>query len=167
MSCIRSKDTKPERILRSALHSLGYRFRLHRKDLPGKPDLALPRYRVAVFVHGCFWHQHEGCIDGKPPKTRENYWKPKFQRTAQRDVKARQALKQAGWKSVVVWECEVENETEDTIKRVVEAFKRRSSRRKMFLRNVMDLAVVESRLPWTHSRTMREEFKSAIELDLA
>jgi DNA mismatch endonuclease (patch repair protein) len=123
MSRIRSKNTKPELALRSAIHSLGYRFRLHKKELPGKPDLAFPRYHVAVFVHGCFWHQHKGCIDGKIPKSRQDYWIPKFRRTADRDKAARKALRHAGWTPLVVWECEVEKDLDGALDRLTSLLK--------------------------------------------
>ena len=115
MARIRAKDTKPEKLLRSELHIRGWRFRLHRKDLPGKPDIVLPRYKTAVFVHGCFWHQHKDCIDGKVPKTRKEYWEEKFRRTAERDVTAQKELRKLGWKPVVLWECEIEKNLERTV----------------------------------------------------
>jgi DNA mismatch endonuclease, patch repair protein len=107
MSRIRSRDTNPELIVRKALTELGYRFRLHRKDLPGKPDIVLPKYRTAIFVHGCFWHQHSGCIDCSNPKTNSKYWRPKLLANVQRDRKHRRRLRRLGWTPVVIWECEV------------------------------------------------------------
>ena len=108
MSRIRSRDTKPEFAVRRALSALGYTFRLHRANLPGKPDIVLPKYRIAIFVHGCFWHQHRGCIDCSDPKTRARYWRPKLSANVQRDRKYSSRLKRLGWKSVVIWECQTQ-----------------------------------------------------------
>ncbi|MDE3187328.1 MAG: DNA mismatch endonuclease Vsr [Acidobacteriota bacterium] len=106
MAAIRSENTKPERLVRSLLHSLGYRFRLHRKDLPGKPDIVLPKYHAVVFVHGCFWHQH-GCKDSYLPKSRKSYWVPKLVRNRERDAEHINELRRKGWKCLVLWECEL------------------------------------------------------------
>ena len=118
MRRIRSGGTLPELRVRRALHSLGYRFRLHRKDLPGKPDIVLPRHKVIVFVHGCFWHQHAGCIDGKLPKTRQEYWLPKLRRNVERDQQVQNALRELGWTVVTVWDCETvpEEQLKDLLK---------------------------------------------------
>lgn len=105
MRQIRSRDTKPELIVRSLLHRLGYRFRLHRSDLPGRPDIVLPKLRKVIFVHGCFWHQHRRCIDGRLPKSRRSYWIPKLARNVARDKSNRQKLGKMGWKSLVIWDC--------------------------------------------------------------
>lgn len=107
MSRIRGRDTGPEKMVRSALHRLGYRFRLHSSDLPGKPDIVLTRYRTVVLVHGCFWHRHKGCRYSYMPKTRKRFWVKKFDRNVQRDREVRAALKKLGWNTVVVWECEL------------------------------------------------------------
>jgi DNA mismatch endonuclease (patch repair protein) len=107
MSLIRGKDTKPELAVRSILHRMGYRFRLHRKNLPGKPDIVLPRYRTVVFVHGCFWHQHDGCPDGHPPKSRKEFWLKKLDGNKARDKRNLAALSEAGWRVIVIWECEL------------------------------------------------------------
>jgi DNA mismatch endonuclease (patch repair protein) len=107
MARIRSKDTKPEVLLRRLLHAEGYRFRLHRKDLPGKPDLVFPSRKKAIFVHGCFWHQHPGCREGRVPGSRREYWEPKLARNQQRDTAALIALKALGWDVLTVWECEL------------------------------------------------------------
>lgn len=96
-------------MVRSLLHRLGYRFRLHGKLLPGKPDIVLPKYHAVVFVHGCFWHRHENCADTTTPKTNTEFWEEKFQRNVNRDLIAQQALKQLGWKIVIVWGCELKN----------------------------------------------------------
>lgn len=105
MSRIRARDTAPEKALRSMLHRLGYRFRLYRRDLPGTPDVVLPRYRTALFLHGCFWHRHPGCRYATTPGTRTAWWLAKFDRTVQRDAAVRAALEAAGWRVVVIWEC--------------------------------------------------------------
>ncbi|WP_224045043.1 very short patch repair endonuclease [Paraburkholderia unamae] len=105
MRAIRSKDTKPEIAVRSALHRLGFRFRLHRKDLPGKPDIVMPSLRVAVQVRGCFWHQHS-CHDGRIPGSRQDYWIPKLQRNVERDRGADDELRALGWVVIVIWECQ-------------------------------------------------------------
>jgi len=108
MRKIRSKDSKPEIAVRRLLHSLGYRFRLHRRSLPGSPDIVLPRHRLAIFVHGCFWHQHPGCRHAKLPRQRQDYWLPKLARTQMRDKQNRAALGEIGWRSLVIWECDTE-----------------------------------------------------------
>jgi DNA mismatch endonuclease (patch repair protein) len=112
MSRIKSRDTNPELVVRRVLHNLGYRFRLHRTDLPGKPDIVLPRYRIAIFVHGCFWHQHGGCIDCSNPKTNSNYWRPKLLANVQRDRNHRRRLRRLGWLPIVIWECQTKKGTQ-------------------------------------------------------
>lgn len=107
MSRIKSKDTKPEMLVRSALHCAGYRFRLHVKELPGKPDIVLPKYKTVIFVHGCFWHRHKGCSDATMPSTNQDFWKEKFRQNVKRDKCEQAELKKRGWKVLVVWECEV------------------------------------------------------------
>ncbi|MCL1920107.1 MAG: very short patch repair endonuclease [Kiritimatiellaeota bacterium] len=106
MSRIRSKDTKPEQVVRQMLHALGFRFRLHAKRLPGKPDIVLPRHKKVIFVHGCFWHAHGCRVGGKKPATREQFWEAKFARNVARDNAAIRQLWQTGWQVLVVWECE-------------------------------------------------------------
>ena len=106
MTQIRSRDTKPERIVRSLLHRLGYRFRLHRNDLPGRPDIVLSRRHRVILVHGCFWHQHRGCIDCSRPRSNTSYWTDKLRNNVRRDRKNELALKKLGWKVSTVWECE-------------------------------------------------------------
>lgn len=108
MSRIGGKNTKPELIVRSLLHGMGYRFRLHKKDLPGKPDVCLPKYKTVVFVHGCYWHRHAKCKSGqRVPSTNTGFWEKKFNRTVERDKKHEKALKALGWKVLTVWECEL------------------------------------------------------------
>lgn len=109
MGRIRSKNTAPEMAVRRAAHSLGYRFRIHRRDLPGRPDLVLPGRSAAIFVHGCFWHRHQGCQDCSEPKTRREYWEPKFAGNVARDAAAQAQLKEAGWRVLVIWDCETRN----------------------------------------------------------
>jgi len=106
MSKIRGKNTKPEMMVRRAAHSLGLRFRLHRKDLPGSPDLVFVRLRKAVFVHGCFWHRHSDCQKAYTPKSNNEFWQQKFARNVERDVAAQAKLRAAGWDPIIVWECE-------------------------------------------------------------
>lgn len=106
MSRIKNRDTKPELIVRSLLHRKGYRFRLHRKDLPGKPDIILPRFKTVIFVHGCFWHRHEGCRYAYNPKSRVDFWQKKFSCNVIRDQEVQNALLDLGWKVHVIWECE-------------------------------------------------------------
>ena len=106
MSQIKGKNTKPELIVRSQLHRMGFRFRIHRKDLPGKPDIVLPKYKTVVFVHGCFWHRHKNCKYSYNPKSRKKFWQDKFQGNVERDKRNSKKLSSLGWRSVVVWECQ-------------------------------------------------------------
>jgi|WetSurMetagenome_2_1015567.scaffolds.fasta_scaffold243163_2 DNA mismatch endonuclease, patch repair protein len=108
MSRIRSGNTKPEMMVRSLLHSLGYRYRLRRKDLPGKPDLVLPAHRIVVFVHGCFWHRHPGCKNATTPKTNAAFWEKKLSENVDRDGRKQADLERLGWRVITVWECETE-----------------------------------------------------------
>ncbi len=112
MSRVRGKDTKPEIKVRRLLHRLGYRFRLHRKDLPGSPDIVLPRLRTVVFVHGCFWHRHPGCKMASTPKTRTDFWQAKFARNVERDALYEARLREMSWTVIVVWECQTRKETD-------------------------------------------------------
>jgi DNA mismatch endonuclease (patch repair protein) len=107
MSQIKGKNTKPEMIVRRFLHANGFRYRLHVKDLPGKPDIVLPKYKTVIFVNGCFWHGHEGCKYYVVPKTRTEWWLEKINRNIANDQKAYKALKEIGWKIIEVWECEL------------------------------------------------------------
>jgi DNA mismatch endonuclease, patch repair protein len=107
MQAIKGKGSKPEMIVRRTVHSLGYRYRLHRRDLPGSPDLAFPRFQAVIFVHGCFWHRH-ACKLGRPiPKTRRLFWTKKFSENVVRDKRARASLIEIGWRVLTIWECEV------------------------------------------------------------
>ena len=121
MSRIRGKDTAPEIRLRSLLHRAGHRFRLHRKDLPGRPDIVLPGAKIAVYVHGCYWHRHEGCRLSTMPSSNVDFWRAKFERTVERDQENVEALKVAGWTPVVIWECELRAEAEATLHRIQKA----------------------------------------------
>ena len=105
MSRIRSKDTRPEKTVRSLLHSLGYRFRIHNKNLPGKPDIVLPKYNALIFIHGCYWHQHKNCKYASKPKTNKDYWTKKLKANVSRDREVLQKLKLTDWKVLIVWEC--------------------------------------------------------------
>ena len=109
MSAIKSKNTKPEIKVRKILHSMGYRFRLHSKDLPGSPDIVLPKYKTVIFVHGCFWHRHENCKYASNPKTRKEFWNKKFTENKKRDSEIQEKIKILDWRSVVIWECETKN----------------------------------------------------------
>jgi DNA mismatch endonuclease (patch repair protein) len=120
MSKIRSKDTKPEKLLRSSLHNAGFRFRINLKDLPGKPDIVLPKYNAIIFVHGCFWHYHADCREGRIPDTNTAFWKNKLQKTVARDKKNKDSLEKIGWRVLVIWECEIEMQTKETVRRVID-----------------------------------------------
>jgi DNA mismatch endonuclease, patch repair protein len=106
MASIPSRDTRPEIFVRRLLHAMGHRFRLHQRQLPGCPDIVLARYKAAIFVHGCFWHQHEGCTYAHLPRSRTDYWWPKLERNRRRDAEAVESLKASKWRVLVVWECE-------------------------------------------------------------
>jgi len=109
MRAVKSKDTKPELMVRSALHGLGFRFRLHDKTLPGKPDLVFKKYRAVVFVHGCYWHRHSDCKLASNPKQNKAFWDQKFTRNLRRDGEVYFQLKTQGWRTAVVWECSIRN----------------------------------------------------------
>lgn len=106
MSRVRAKNTSPEMRVRRAAHALGLRFRLHRRDLPGNPDLVFPKHRAVLFVHGCFWHRHAGCAKATTPKSRTNFWQTKFDATVARDARSEESLEKAGWRVFKLWECE-------------------------------------------------------------
>lgn len=107
MSHIRSKNTKPELLIRSLLHRSGFRFRIHRRDLPGCPDIVLPKYKTIIFVHGCFWHQHPGCRKATIPETNRDFWTEKLAKNTTRDFLICNELKKQGWKTIIVWQCEL------------------------------------------------------------
>lgn len=107
MRAVKGQDTRPELAVRRMVHGLGYRYRLHRKDLPGKPDLAFPGRRKVIFVHGCFWHGHECARGARQPKSNVDYWRRKIGRNAARDREAQRSLRAEGWRTLVVWECEL------------------------------------------------------------
>ena len=105
MAGIKGRNTRPEMVLRKALHARGFRYRLHAKNVAGRPDLVLPRYRAVVFVHGCFWHRHEGCRYATTPATRPEFWQAKFSANIARDIAVRDTLLESGWRVATVWEC--------------------------------------------------------------
>jgi len=109
MSALRGKDTRPELVLRKILFSMGYRFRLHVKGLPGKPDIVLPRFKKAIFVNGCFWHQHQGCVEGRVPSKNKAFWEKKFESNKSRDERVYKELLNRGWEPLVIWECELKS----------------------------------------------------------
>jgi len=109
MGRIKSKNTTPEKKVRSILHSMGYRFRLHKKDLPGKPDITLKKYKTVIFVHGCFWHHHKNCKDAGIPKSNKKFWKEKFKNNIERDKKYKRQLEKLGWKVLIIWACELQD----------------------------------------------------------
>lgn len=131
MARIRSKNTGPEKTVRSLVYSMGYRFRLHAKDLPGKPDIVFRRRAAVIFVHGCFWHLHSKCRDGTIPKSNVSHWREKLLRNVHRDRQHARRLRRAGWRVLTVWECETENNVE-RLERRLERFlagKRAKTRR--------------------------------------
>lgn len=125
MSRIRGANTKPELAVRSMLHRMGYRFRISNKTLPGKPDIVLPKYRAVIFVHGCFWHRHQGCKYAYTPKSRLDFWGRKFEGNVMRDKNNLSLLKKTGWLPLVVWECEIKRDPVATLGRVSKILQRR------------------------------------------
>ena len=124
MSHIRSKNTKPEQLVRQALWHQGFRYRLHVKDLPGKPDIVLPKYKTVVFINGCFWHGHEGCKDFVIPKSNTAFWLDKIGKNKARDARDEAALNVAGWKVVTIWECELKKPRfDDTVSSLMKGLK--------------------------------------------
>jgi DNA mismatch endonuclease (patch repair protein) len=109
MAQVKGRDTKPEKLIRSIVHQLGFRFRLYRKDLPGKPDIVLPRHKKIIFVHGCFWHGHKDCSRSKRPTSNQEFWDRKIDGNIIRDRKNKKALKPLGWRAMVIWQCETRN----------------------------------------------------------
>ena len=116
MRAVKSRDTRPEMLTRRMIHAMGYRYRLHRTDLPGKPDMVFPSKRKAIFVHGCFWHGHDCARGARVPKSNRDYWETKIRRNRERDTQSEAALKRDGWRVLTVWECQMKDE---------EAFRRR------------------------------------------
>lgn len=127
MAAVRSVDTKPEMIVRRLLHGMGYRFRLHQRDLPGKPDVVLSKYRKVIFVHGCFWHGHSGCPHLRIPATNTRYWKNKISGNATRDRAHLKELRRLGWSTLVVWECSTASK--QILQRELRAFLREAKTR--------------------------------------
>lgn len=119
MSKIRGKNTKPEMILRSALFKKGFRFRVHCKDLHGKPDIVLPKYHSVIFVNGCFWHYHKNCKEGRIPASNSKFWEEKLNRNIKNDAENIKGLKRERWNVFVIWECEIEKQFEKTLKRLI------------------------------------------------
>lgn len=125
MSRIRATNTGPEKVVRSLLHKMGYRFRLHRRDLPGVPDIVLSKYSTVIFVHGCFWHRHPRCKYTYTPKSRLDFWSQKFEENVMRDKNNLSLLKKAGWLPIVVWECEIKHNAYAVLGRVSGILQRR------------------------------------------
>ena len=121
MSRIRSRDTGPEKLVRSILHRMGFRFRICRKDLPGKPDIVLSRYKTVIFVNGCFWHRHKGCKDATIPKTNTEFWLSKLNANAERDIRIHNQLESLGWMILVVWACELKKNNMENLKKSLRA----------------------------------------------
>lgn len=120
MSQVKGRNTRPEKLVRSLLHSMGYRFRLQRKDLSGKPDIVLPKYRAAIFVHGCYWHRHD-CPNGQRlPKSRLNFWLPKLEGNRERDIRKQTLLREQGWNVLIIWECQLRDT--DVLQEIIRAF---------------------------------------------
>lgn len=124
MSRIKGKDTAPEILLRKLLHREGFRFRLHVPDLPGKPDIVLKKHKTVIFVHGCFWHRHEGCAGATVPKTRTDFWMRKFEGTVKRDQLKQRQLEEMGWLVLIVWECDLKRAPETVVKDIKNQFLR-------------------------------------------
>lgn len=119
MAGIRGKNTKPEMVVRRALHAEGFRYRLHVASLPGRPDIVLPKHRAVVLVHGCFWHRHEGCRFATTPATRSEFWEEKFRQNVVRDRKSEQALRALGWRVATLWECDIRNLDDEALRRLL------------------------------------------------
>ncbi len=120
MSQIRGRNTGPELRLRSLLHRAGFRFRLYVKELPGSPDVVLPKYQTVIFVHGCFWHRHPGCRNATMPSTRQEFWQEKFDGNVSRDTRNQAALEAAGWTVLTIWECELKADAEGVVRRLAD-----------------------------------------------
>ncbi len=122
MSRIKCKDTRIEVAVRKRLFSLGYRYRKNDKRLPGKPDIVLPKYKTVIFIHGCFWHLHSNCKIARIPKSNTDFWIDKLNRNVEKDQKNRQQLEDAGWKVIIIWECEIEKDINEVIQNIVQTF---------------------------------------------
>ncbi len=159
MGRIRGRDTKPELIVRSLLHRAGLRFSLRRKDLPGKPDIVLPKYKVVIFVHGCFWHRHKGCKVATMPKSREDFWQAKFDANVTRDKRNLRDLKKAGWQVIVLWECEIMRDPFAAVEKVLR--KIRPENAALAYNSLPDkrtvLKVAEKRLQWSLGKSRKAE----------
>ena len=125
MTKVKSKNTAPEKKVRTLLHRLGYRFRLHRKNLPGKPDIVFPKHKLIIFVHGCFWHQHKNCKKAKRPKSRTDYWDNKLQKNITRDKSNQKKLQKLGWRCEIIWECETKHH-DTLVKKIIDIFSKNS-----------------------------------------
>lgn len=123
MSRVKSKNTKPELIIRSILHRKGYRFRIHRSDLPGNPDLVLPKYKTALFVDGCFWHQHPGCSKAGIPKSNQEFWSAKLASNVNRDTTSTHQLRSIGWDVIRIWECEIKKDPSEAMLTLLEVLR--------------------------------------------
>jgi DNA mismatch endonuclease, patch repair protein len=123
MSRIRGKNTKPEMILRKALFKLGYRYRIHKKDLPGKPDIVFTKNKTVIFVHGCFWHFHKDCPEGRIPSTNSTFWKEKLEKNIAKDEKNYEVLRETGWNVIAIWECVVEKKLQDVLSSIEKQIK--------------------------------------------
>ncbi len=126
MRSVKGVDTGPERLVRSSLHRMGYRFRLHRSDLPGRPDIVLPKHKIVIFVHGCFWHGHPGCKHSARPRSHTDFWTRKLDRNIQRDKANIRALRRTGWRVLVIWECQIQakREIDEIIRELMAPYKR-------------------------------------------
>lgn len=153
MSRIRGKNTSPEILVRRGLHAAGLRFRLHRKDLPGRPDIVLARHRAAILVHGCFWHRHQGCHLTADPKTRASFWKEKFRVNQDRDRRVVKELRSSGWRVLIVWECAVR--TRERVPGSIAAIVRWTSGRRLFAEVPRFRPTLLQRLDSTNKGTSR------------
>ena len=142
MARIRSRDTYPEKVVRSLLHRMGFRFRLHRKDLPGRPDIVLPRHKKVILIHGCFWHWHRGCRLFRMPKFNKEYWLPKMRGNCRRDKKNYNRLRKLGFKYLVVWECQTRDC--EKLAGIVGSFMRKTRAQKI---TVNHYQIIEAHLP--------------------
>jgi DNA mismatch endonuclease, patch repair protein len=156
MSRIRSEDTKPEWVLRSGLHRLGFRFRLRDKQIPGRPDLVFPKYGAVVFVHGCFWHRHRKCRSASVPKSNAAFWKEKFARNLARDRRNRRELRKLGWRVLVVWECELMKDTVAAIEKTAAWLREEDVKHRLYDNSPLDrrtlLTVAEGRVGYRLSK---------------